>query len=73
MQLILALQGWGVGSCWVAGAKKDYAEDVRKLLNVPEDYTLVSLVPAGYPEEISIAKKKPLDEVAFFDRYEEEK
>jgi len=72
MQLILALQGWGVGSCWVAGAKKDYAEDVRKLLNVPEDYTLVSLVPAGYPEEISIAKKKPLDEVTFFDRYEEE-
>jgi nitroreductase len=71
-QLILALQAWGVGSCWVAGEKKDYAEDVRKLLNVPEEYTLVSLVPAGYPEEVDIAKKKILDEVTFFERYEEE-
>lgn len=73
MQLLLALQAWGVGSCWVAGEKKDYAEDVRKLLNVPEEYTLVSLVPAGYPEEIQIANKKLLDEVTFFERYEEEK
>ena len=72
MQLLLALQAWGVGSCWVAGEKKDYAEDVRILLNVPEEYTLVSLVPAGYPEEIQIAKKKLLDEVTFFERYEEE-
>ncbi len=72
MQLLLALQAWGVGSCWVAGEKKDYAEDVRKLLNVPGEYTLVSLVPAGYPEEIQIAKKKIVDEVTFFERYEEE-
>jgi len=38
----------------------------------PEEYTLVSLVPAGYPEEIDIAKKKILDDVSFFERYEEE-
>lgn len=72
MQLILALQAWGVGSCWVAGEKKDYAEDVRKLLNVPGEYALVSLVPAGYPEELQIKTKKAIDEVAFFERYEEE-
>lgn len=72
MQLILALQAWGVGTCWVAGEKKEYAEDVRGLLNVPEEYALVSLVPAGYPEEVQIKKKKILDEVAFFERYEEE-
>jgi nitroreductase len=72
VQLILALQAWGVGSCWVAGDKKGYAEDVRKLLNVPEKYTLVSLVPAGYPEEIQIAKKKVIDDVTFFERFEAE-
>lgn len=71
-QIILALQAWGVGSCWVAGEKKDYVEDIRNLLDVPEEYTLVSLVPAGYPEEIDIAKKKVLEEVTFFERYEEE-
>ena len=59
MQIILALWSFGVGSfgvgsCWVAGDKKDYANEIRKMMGVPEKYTLVSLIPAGYPEEINI-------------------
>lgn len=69
-QLMLGLQAWGVGSCWVAGEKKAYAEDIRKLLNVPDAYTLVSLVPAGYPEEITIAKKELLEDITFEGRYQ---
>ncbi len=72
VQLMLGLQAWGVGSCWVAGEKKEYAEDVRKLLNVPDEYTLVSLIPAGYPAEITIAKKQALEDLSFSERYEEE-
>ena len=71
--LILALQSYGVGSCWVAGAKKDYAEPVRKLLNVPDEYTLVSLVPAGIPADISLAQKKVLQDVTFCDVYGKDK
>ena len=56
--LIIALQAHGVSSCWVAGDKKGYAEQVRALLNVPDDYTLVSLVPAGMPADISVVTKK---------------
>ncbi|MGA8379277.1 MAG: nitroreductase family protein, partial [Methanoregula sp.] len=56
--LILGLQAYGVGSCWVAGEKKEYAEEIRKLLNVPEKYTLVVLVPAGLPLEITPSPKK---------------
>jgi len=67
--LILALQGYGVGSCWVAGDKKPYAEQVRILLGVPEEYTLVSLVPAGFPSEIIIAKKKGIETVTFREQY----
>jgi len=69
--LILALQAYGFGSCWVAGDKKSYAEDVRKLLNVPEKYTLVSLVPTGIPADIALVSKKDIDDISFFDRYEE--
>jgi len=71
--LILALQSYGVGSCWVAGAKKDYAEPVRKILNVPKEYTLVSLVPAGIPSDISLAQKKVIQAVTFCDVYGKEK
>jgi nitroreductase len=70
--LIIALQSYGVGACWVAGDKKEYADPVRKLLGVPERYTLVSLLPAGYPADITIQKKKEQDEIVFFDAYKED-
>jgi nitroreductase len=67
--LIIALQAYGVGSCWVAGEKKEYAEAVRTLLGVPDKYSLVSLLPAGYPADITIQKKKDEEDISFFDRY----
>jgi nitroreductase len=70
--LILALQAYGVSSCWVAGDKKPYAESVRKLLGVPESYTLVSLVAAGKPAEITVTQKKDMKHVAFFEKFKKE-
>jgi nitroreductase len=49
MNIIHALNLHGVGSCWVAGDKKPYCADVSKLLYVGDEYTLVSLISAGYP------------------------
>ena len=69
--LILALQAYGICSCWVAGNKKPYADPVRELLAVPENYTLVSLVAAGYPAEVPITQKKPLNKLVFAEKYEE--
>jgi nitroreductase len=70
--LILALQAHGVGSCWVAGDKKGYAEPVRKLLEVPDKYTLVSLVPAGIPADISIMQKKETKKIVFYETFKKE-
>lgn len=70
--LILALQAHGIASCWVAGDKKEYAEPVRKLLNVPDSYTLVSLVAAGMPAEITIAPKKLLKKIHFYEQFKQE-
>ena len=70
--LILALQAHGINSCWVAGEKKPYTEAIRSLLGVPEKYTLVSLVAAGYPFEINIAKKKEIKHIVFFDEFKME-
>lgn len=69
--LILALQAHGITSCWVAGEKKQYAEAVRKLLNVPDNYTLVSLVAAGYPAEITMVKKKEMKNLVFFEEFKD--
>jgi nitroreductase len=67
--LIIALHAYGIGSCWVAGDKKPYADAVRILLKVPDDYTLVSLVPAGLPADLSIAPKKELNKILFLEKF----
>jgi len=67
--ILLACSAYGIGSCWVAGHKKPYADSVRELLNLPEPYTLISLVAAGYSTQKPWPKKKPLQEMAFFNRY----
>jgi nitroreductase len=70
--LILALQAHGVTTCWVAGDKKGYAEAVRTALDVPEQYTLVSMVAAGSPAEVVLAKKKDVDKLWFCEKFEKE-
>ncbi len=65
MNIIYAAAGKGVSTCWVAGDKKPYADTVRKLLNVPEKYALVSLVSAGYAAEQPKPAKKSVKEVVF--------
>lgn len=69
-QLILGLWAHGVGSCWVAGDKKAYAEPIRKLLGVSDSFTLVSLIPAGYPADIPVIRKKDKKEIIFSERFE---
>ncbi|MDR2854961.1 MAG: nitroreductase family protein [Methanomicrobiales archaeon] len=65
--MIICLQGHGIGSCWVAGDKKGYVDAVTSLLKVPEPYKLVSLIPAGVPAEISSPPKKAVEDVTFFE------
>jgi nitroreductase len=67
--IILALQAHGITSCWVAGEKKAYAEQIRQLLNVPEKYTLVSLVASGYPADLSITSKKETKDIVFREEF----
>jgi nitroreductase len=69
IQLALGLWSFGVGSCWVAGEKKPYVEAVRTLLQVPATHTLVSLLPAGFPAEMTIPPKKELARISFTNRY----
>lgn len=70
--IILALQANGVTSCWVAGDKKAYGEQIREMLGVPGTFTLVSLIAAGIPAEISITQKKELKKIVFYEQFEKE-
>jgi nitroreductase len=62
--IMLAAHALGIGSCWIAGDKKDYCEDVKKLFNAPAEMKLVGMVSLGYAKEAAAEKdKKSVDEV----------
>jgi nitroreductase len=67
--ILNAARAHGLGSCWVAGHKKQYASEVRDLLGVPDSCLLVSLVAIGWPSEEPHPEKKALAEVLHWDRY----
>lgn len=67
--LIVAARAHGLGSCWVAGDKKPYAEEVRRLVGAPEGFKLIALVPLGWPAEQPQPKKRPLSEVLHWESF----
>ena len=62
--ILVAAAALGLGACWVAGDKKAYCEDVMNILNVPQGYRLVSLIPVGYPVGLPpTVAKRPVAEL----------
>ncbi len=73
--MLLAATALGIGSCWIAGDKKDYCQKVLEFCSVPPGLSmkLVSIVALGYPEDASAfdteKPKRRLDEVLHIDRF----
>jgi nitroreductase len=67
--ILVAARAHGLGSCWVAGDKKAYAEKVRKLVGAPETHKLISLLAIGHPAQESEKEKRPLSEVLHWEKY----
>jgi len=72
--ILLMAHSQGIGSCWVAGDKKEYADQVREMVNVPKEYKLVSLVALGYAKEsLSPIAKRKCEEMINWQKYSEDK
>jgi nitroreductase len=68
-QALLAASGLGIGSCWIAGDKKDYAQAVISFLNVPAGYKLISLIALGYADEAPDPAKRSVKEVLHREKF----
>jgi nitroreductase len=67
--MILAAWSQGVGSNWVGF---NSLPEVNPLLGIPEEVSVLSIVPFGYPAEAvgkGKKKRKPLGEVAYNERW----
>lgn len=70
--ILLAAAALGIGSCWIAGDKKPYCAEVAKILNVPANFKLVSLIALGFPkfkDSFYIAKKRDLKELTHWEKF----
>ena len=69
--MILAAWSQGVGSNWVG---YNNLPEVNPLLGIPEEVSILAIIPFGYPAEAigkGQKKRKPLGEVAYHERWGE--
>ncbi|MDO9576257.1 MAG: nitroreductase family protein [Candidatus Cloacimonadales bacterium] len=56
-----------LGSCWIGSF---YHDQMAKLINLPDDYKIVGLLPLGYPDvEKGKRSLKSIDEVVVWDSF----
>jgi len=67
--ILVAGRALGLGTCWVAGDKKTYCDEILKLLDVPSGYKLVSLIAVGYPAFTPNPPKRSLKEVLHWNKF----
>jgi nitroreductase len=69
--MLVTAHALGLGSCWVAGDKKHYADKIIRMLGVPPGFKLICLVSIGYPstDQPPRKSKRPLEEVLHWERF----
>lgn len=65
--MLLAARALGYGSCWIGGFSE---KRVKRLLNLPEDFRVVSLIPIGKAAvEPEMPPRRPLEEIALWQKW----
>jgi nitroreductase len=64
---VIAAENQGIGTCWIGWFKP---KAVRKILNIPRDVEILSLISAGYPASSSEpASRLSLEEISCVDQW----
>lgn len=68
--ILLAAADFGLGACWIAGAKKEYALEVSEILGAAAGLKIVSLISLGWPlKEVRQNKKRKLEDLIHWERF----
>ncbi len=68
--LMLALRSRGIGTAWTT-LHLMYERDVAELLNIPDDYTQLALIPVAYytGDDFKPAKRRPASDITYWDAW----
>jgi len=67
--MLLEAHSLGLGSCWIGTYGSPHEASAKKVLKVPEDKRLLSVVAIGYPAETAHKTRKPVADLVFSDQY----
>jgi len=70
--ILLAAAALGIASCWIAGDKKPYCNQIGDLLGVPGSFKLVSIVSLGYPESdkvFKVTRRRSVKDVTHWEKF----
>ena len=57
----------GLGACWITGSLIAKRE-IEEILEIPEGWDLMALIPVGYPAESLSKTRKSVEEIVVFVR-----
>ncbi len=68
--ITLAAAAEGLGTCWIGSFNP---EKVKEILDIPRDIAVIELLALGHPKnpEASLKKRKPLEEILFWETWPE--
>jgi nitroreductase len=67
--ILIAAAALGYGSCWLEGDSLPLEQELKSLLDVPEDRRLLSLITLGVPVSWPTQEKRPLEDVLHWELY----
>lgn len=68
MYLMLAAHAYGLGTVWIQTLRN--IDEIRKILNIPENKIPVAIIAIGWPAEKPSPKpRKPLEELVHINKY----
>jgi len=65
--MLLAAHAVGLGACWLNPSAVE--EEVKEILDIPEEHRLISVISPGYPAEAPSSTRKELKDITFTNRY----
>ncbi len=71
--IMLGAYSRGLGSVYLSAYSSDeprISEDIRRILDIPENVDPIAIIPLGYPDEIPEPKElRPLEEIIHYERF----
>lgn len=67
--MALAAHSLGLGSYWIGVFNTFVEDEVKKILEIPKGYRVISLMPIGVPAESPEKERKNLDNMLHYDKF----